>query len=235
MDGYRNGYPIFHRIEVDNMKTWLIIPVVLMTFVGCVFWGETREKTLTARQVTEENVFSYGSVAVKVNPDLRYMNISGNIKIEIMGKASTPTKREFHIFTRPGIDNIVFIETHTRSNPHTFNQPQNITKKMETIQKGQKPIDGRTWEAYIRSHPRFPEQIVSAAKQKGVLIDNYRCGLEIGVARVTNPYNRIYISYLKGINDCTALPQNGGVLSDNQVKMIREFSRQFDENIAISN
>jgi len=104
------------------MKTWSSIPIVMLIFMGCVFWGETREKTLSARQVTEENVFSYGSVSVKLNPELKYMNISGNIKIEIMGKVSTPTKREFHIFTRPGNDNIVFIETHTRSNPHTFDQ-----------------------------------------------------------------------------------------------------------------
>ncbi len=216
------------------MKTWLSIPIVMLIFMGCVFWGEKRDKTFTARQVTEENVFSYGSVSVIVKPDLRYMNISGNIEIEIMGKVSTPTKREFHIFTRPGIDNIVFIETHTRSNPHTFDQSQDLTKKMATIQKGKKPIDGKTWEVYIRSHPQFPEQILSAAKQKGIRIKQYRCGLEIGVARVINRYNRIYISYIKGINDCKALPQNGSVLSDKQIRMIREFANQFDENITIS-
>ena len=225
----------FHRFEVENMKTWLSMAMVLLMVMGCVFWGETREKTLTARQVTEDNVFSYGSVTVKIKPDFSYKNISGNIRIEIMGKISTPTKRDFHIFTRPGGDKIVFIETHTRSNPHTFDQTQNITQKMETIQKGQKPIDGKTWEVYVRSHPRFPEQILSAARQKGVLIAQYRCGLEIGVARVTNRYNRIYISYFKGLNDCQALPQNGSVLNDNQIEMIRKFSQQFDENITISN
>lgn len=217
------------------MKTWLSIPIAILIFTGCVFWGETREKTFTARQVTEDNVFSYGSVVVKVNPDLRYMNISGNIKIEIMGKVSGPTKREFHLFTRPGIDDIVFIETHTRSSPNTFDQSQNITKKMEAIQKGQKPIDGKTWEVYVRSHFQFPEQIVSAARQKGVLIDKYRCGLEIGVARLINRYNRVYVSYLKGLNDCKALPENESVLSDEQIRMIRDFSRQFDENITIYN
>jgi hypothetical protein len=216
------------------MKTWLSIPIVMLIFMGCVFWGETREKTLSARQVTEENVFSYGSVSVKLNPELKYMNISGNVKIEIMGKVSTPTKREFHIFTRPGIDNIVFIETHTRSNPHTFDQSRDLTKKMATIQKGKKTIDGKTWDVYVRAHPQFPEQILKAAGQKGVRIDKYRCGLEIGVARATNRYNRIYVSYLKGINDCKTLPRNGSVLSDEQIRMIREFSQQFDENITIS-
>jgi len=218
------------------MKTWLSIPIVVLIFTGCVFWGETREKTLNARQVTEDNVFTYGSVSVKLNPELKYTNISGNIKIEIMGKvSSTPTKREFHIFTRPGIDNIVFIETHTRNNPHTFDQSRDLTKKMEAIQKGKKTIDGKIWDVYLRAHPEFPEQIQSAAGQKGVEIAKYRCGLEIGVARVTNRYNRIYIGYLKGINDCETLPQNGSVLSDKQIRMIRELSQQFDENITISN
>ena len=216
------------------MKTWLSIPIVMLILMGCVFWGETREKTLTARQVTEENVFSYGSVSVKLNPDLKYMNISGNIKIEIMGKVSTPTKREFHLFSHSGIDNIVFIETHTRYNPNTFDHSRDLTKKMVTIQKGKKTIDGKTWNVYVRSHPQFPEQILSVARQKGVRMKKYSCGLEIGVARVINRYNRIYISYIKGVNDCEALPQNGSVLSDKQIRMIREFANQFDENITIS-
>ena len=216
------------------MKIWLSIPIVSLIFLGCVFWGETREKTLTARQVTEENVFSFGSVFVKLNPDLKYMNISGDIKIEIMGKISAPTKREFHIFSHPGLDNIVFIETHTRSHPHTFDQSRELTKKMVTIQKGKKPIDGKSWDVYVRSHPQFPEQILSAAGQKGVRMKQYRCGLEIGVARTINGQNRIYISYLKGVDDCQELPQNRSVLSGNQIKMIREFSEQFDENIMIS-
>ena len=216
------------------MKIWLSIPIVMLTFLGCTWWGETREKTLTARRVTEENVFSYGSVFVQINPDLEYVDISGDIKIEIMGKVSTPTKREFHIFTRPGIDNIVFIETHTRSNPHTFDQAQEITKKMVTIQKGTKSIDGKTWEVYIRSHPQFPEQILSAAQQKNIRTKQYRCGLEIGVARVINRYNRIYVSYFMGVDDCQGLPRNGSVLSTRQIQMIRKFTRQFEENITIS-
>ena len=52
------------------MNIWLRVPIVMLIFTGCTFWGETREKTLTARQVTEENDFSYGSVSVKLNPDL---------------------------------------------------------------------------------------------------------------------------------------------------------------------
>lgn len=216
------------------MKTWQSIPIIVLVLTGCVFFGETREKTLSAHQVTEKNVFSFGSVSVKVNPDLRYMNISGNITIEIMGKVSTPTKREFHIFTRPGTDNIVFIETHTRSHPHTFDQLQDLTKKMAAIQKGRKPIDGKTWDVYIRSHPQFPEQILSVVKQKGIRIKQYRCGLEVGVARVINPNNRIYISYFRGVDDCQGLPQNGSVLSDSQMQMIRKLTHQFEENITIS-
>jgi hypothetical protein len=216
------------------MKVWLRVPIVILIFAGCSFWGETREKTLTARQITEENDFSYGAVSVKFNPDLKYMNISGNIKIGIMGNVSTPTKREFHIFARSGLDNIVFIETHTRNNPHTFDQTKDLTKNMNTIQKGKKTIDGQLWEVYIRSHPQFPEQILSVVRQKGIRLDTYRCGLEIGVARVINRYNRIYISYFKGIDDCQGLPRNGSVLSSNQIRLIREFAGQFDKNIAIT-
>lgn len=217
------------------MKTLLSIPIVALILMGCVFFGEERVKTFTARQVTEDNVFSYGSVYVKINPDLKYMNISGSIKIEIMGELSTPTKKEFHIFTRPGLNKIVLIETHTRSHPHTFQQPHDdLTKKMATIQKGKKPIDGKTWEVYIRALPEFPEQILSAVRQKGINIEQYRCGLEIGVGRMINRFNRIYISYIKGVKECKTLPQNGSILSDEQIRLIREFANQFDENVTIS-
>ena len=216
------------------MNSWLNIPIIALIVMGCSLYGEDRVKTFTARHVTEENVFSYGSVFVKVNPELKYSNISGNIKVEIMGKVSTPTKKEFHIFARPGENNVVLIETHTRSHPHIFEMPQDLTKNMETIQKGSKSIDGKAWEVYIRAHPQFPEQILSAAKQKGIHIEPYRCGLEIGVGRVINRHNRMYVSYIKGLNDCKELPRNGGVLSGSQLKMVRGFANQFEENITIS-
>jgi hypothetical protein len=216
------------------MKTWLSIPVIVFVFLGCVFFGEERVKTFTARDVTEENVFSYGSVFVRINPDLHYLKISGDITVEIMGKLNTPTQKQFHIFTRPELNRIVLIETHTRKHPHTFEQQQNLTKNMATIQKGKKPIDGRIWDVYVRAHPRFPEQILSAVRQKGIQIPQYRCGLEIGVGRVINRFNRIYVSYLEGVDACNGLPQNGSVLSDIQIQMIREFANQFDANITIS-
>lgn len=216
------------------MKTWLSIPVIVLILMGCSLYGEERKKTFTSRYVTEENAFSYGSVYVKVNPALKYMNISGNIKIEIMGKVSTPTKKDFHIFTRPGLNNFVLIETHTRSHPHTFEVPQDLTKNMKTIQKGRKSIDGKIWDVYIRAHPQFPEQILSAVRQKGIRIKPYRCGLEIGVGRVINRYNRIYVSYIQGLDDCKELPQNDAVLSNHQLQMVREFVNQFETNITIS-
>ena len=208
--------------------------MIMLTFISCVFWGEEREKTFTARQISDENVFSYGSVYVKVNPELGYTNISGNIKVEIMGELSKPTKREFHIFARPGIDKLVLIETHTRTQPHTFDPHRDITKKMSTIQKGKKPVDGRTWDVYVRSHPQFPEQILDAVRQKGILMKRYRCGLEIGAARVINRYNRIYVSYIKGFEECREVPQNNSVLSNDQIRLIREFANEFEENITIS-
>lgn len=216
------------------MKAWLNISIAVLTLVGCSLYGEKREKTFTAREVNRENVFSFGTVNVKINPDLAYMNISGKIKIEIMGKLSTPTKREFHIFTRPGLDDMVLIETHTRNPPHTFEQHKDLTKNMITIQKGKKPIDGKIWEVYTRAHPQFPEQILSAVKQEGIQIEPYRCGLEIGVARVINRFDRIYVSYIKGFDECQDLPQNESVLSDNQIQMLRELAKQFDTIITIS-
>ena len=216
------------------MKTWLNLPIIVLILTGCVFWGETREKTFMAHQVTEENVFSYGSVYVKINPDQKYKNISGSIKVEIMGELSKPTRREFHIFARPGLNNFVLIETHTRNSPHTFKEPQDILKNMKTIQNGKKSIDGKIWDVYIRALPQFPEQLSNAARQQGIQIKPYGCGLEIGVARVINRFNRIYVSYIKGVDECAELPQNNSVLSDDQLKMIRAFANQFDENITIS-
>jgi hypothetical protein len=201
--------------------------------MGCGLYGEERTKTFTSRYVTEENDIYYGSVHVKVNPALKYMNVSGSIKVEIQGQASNLTKREFHIFTRPGLENMVLVETNTRNLFHPFQQPQDLMKDMQTIQKGKKPIDGKTWDVYVRALPEFPEQILSAAKQKGVLVKQYRCGLEIGARRLINSQYRIYVSYIKGFDDCQGLPQNDGLLSDSQLKMIREFSQQFDANITI--
>ena len=216
------------------MMTGLRLFIAGLLVAGCTFWGEEREKTLVARHVSRENTFYYGSVNVQVNPELNYENISGDIKIEIMGKLSTRTKREFHIFARPGLNKLVFIETHTRYNPDTFDQRQDLTKNMTTIQKGKKPIDGKTWYIFVRAHPQYPEQILSAVKQQGINLKSYDCGLEIGVGRVINLYNRIYVSYIKGFDECRDLPQNGSILSDRQIKMIREFAGQFDENIKIS-
>jgi hypothetical protein len=221
--------------EVKNMTILLrSILVATLMLAGCTFWGIEEEKTFTAQHVSRENVFSFASVTVEVNPDLKYQNISGDVKIEIFGKLSTPTRRAFHIFTRPGLNKVVFIETHTRNYPHTFEVPQDLTKNMSTIQKGKKTIDGKIWYVFVRAHPEYPEQILSAVRQQGIRIESYGCGLEIGVARVIDRFNRIYISYLKGINECRGLPQNNSLISDRQLKMIRELASQFDENISIS-
>jgi hypothetical protein len=209
----------------------ILIAVIIL---GCVM-KEEPVKTYTARQITEDNVFSYGSVDVKVNPNLDYLNISGSIKKDEKGVSNDPTKREFHIFTRPGLNKIVLIETHTRSHQNAFQQAQDdLTKNMAVIQKGRKPIAGKTWEVYLRALPEFPEQILSAVRQKGISIEQYRCGLEIGVAKVIDRFSRIYISYLKGVKECKTLPQNGSILSDEQIRLIRKFANQFDENITIS-
>ena len=209
----------------------LLIAVII---AGCVT-KEEPVKMFTAQRVTADNVFSYGSVEVKVNPNLDYLNISGSIKKDKKGVSNDPTKREFHIFTRPGINEIVLIETHTRSHPNPFKLPQDeVTKNIAVIQKGRKPFDGKTWEVYIRSLPEFPETILSAVRQKGIRIEQFRCGMEIAVAKMLDRFSRIYIRYLKGVEECKTLPQNGSTLSDEQIRFIREFANQFDENITIS-
>ncbi len=216
------------------MRAWIWICIVELIFSGCKLFGENRVKTFTARQVTEENVLSYGSVFVKVNPELQYSNVSGDIKVEIMGEVDKPTKKEFHIFARSGSNRMVFIETHTRYHPHTFIENRDLTKKMELIQTGNKPIDGKTWAVYVRTLLEFPEQILNAVRQKDIRIESFRCGLEIGVARTINLHNRIYISYIRGEKECKQLPTNGGVLNDRQIQLVREFAAEFDANISIS-
>ena len=216
------------------IKLWLSFPVVVFIIMGCTFWGEKREKTFAAREVTEENEFIYGSVWVKINPELKSLEISGDVEVKIMDRLSQPTQREFHIFTRPGMNKMVVIEIHTRNHPHTFDEFKELTKKMAVIQKGTKLIDGQSWEVYIRALPEFPEQILSALRQKKIRIREYRCGLEIGAAKQIDRQSRIYISYIKGIEECAKLPQNGGVLNKSQIQTIREFTKQFDANITIT-
>jgi hypothetical protein len=215
------------------MKTIFNIFLIIHLLAGCTFWGEERSKTFNALDVTEENTVSFGSVIVTVNPDQKYMNLSGNIDVQIQGQSGGPTKRKFHVFARPGLANMVLIETHRRNMFNPFQQPQDLTKDMKTIQKGRKPIDGKTWDVYIRALPDFPEQILNAAEQKGVRIKQYECGLEIGVRRLINSQHRIYVSYIKGLDDCQGLPLNDSLLSDKQRRMIREFTNQFEANVAI--
>jgi hypothetical protein len=221
--------------EVKLLKTCWRISIAVLILAGCAFFGEQRKETFNAQNVTKDYELDYGSVHVKVNPALKYMNVSGRIKIEIRGHSSDLTKREFHLFARPGLENMVLIETNTRNIFNPFQQPQDLIKDMQTIQQGKKRIDGKMWDVYVRALPEFPEQILSAARQQGVQIKQYPCGLEIGARRLINSQMRIYVSYIKGFDDCRGLPQNDGTLSDRQLKMIREFSRQFDKNITISN
>ena len=212
------------------------IEAILMAVIilGCTM-KEEPIKTFTAHQVTDDNIFSYGSVAVKVNPNLDYLNISGTIKKDETGISNDPTIREFYIFTRPGSNKIVLVETHTRNYPHPFQLPQDeLIKNMAVIQKGTKPIDGKAWEVYTRALPEFPAQILSAVVQKGIHMEPFPCGLEIGAAKVIDRFHRIYVRYIKGVSECKTLPQNGSILSDEQLRSIREFANQFDENITIS-
>jgi hypothetical protein len=213
------------------------IQAILMAAVilGCAM-KEEPVKTFTAVTVTKDNIFSYGSVAVKVNPNLDYFNIAGTVKKAETGVPKDPTIRDFYIFTRPGSDKIVLIETNTRSQLNPFQLPQDeLMINIPVIQKGQKPINGKLWEIYIRALPEFPEQISSAVRQKGIRFEPHRCGLEIGAGKVLDRFHRIYIKYIKGINECQTLPKNGGILSGEQLQSIRELANQFDENITIAN
>ena len=212
------------------------IEALLMTLVifGCLMKAEP-VKTFTALRVTEDNVLSYDSVAVKVNPNLDYFNISGTVEKTIIGVSDDPTIRQFYLFTRPGSDKLILIETNTRDDSHPFRLPQDdVVQNMPVIQKGRKPIDGKSWEVYVRALPEFPEHILDAVRQKGISVEPYRCGLEIGVGKVLDRFHRIYVKYIRGQTECKTLPQNGGILSDEQIRSIREFSNEFDENITIS-
>ena len=224
------GKKLFGKEVMWEYRAFLILLII----IGCVT-KEAPVKTFTSRMVAEDNVFSYGSVKVKVSSELDYLNISGSIKKKKFGNSNDPTKREFHIFIRPGINKIVLIETHTRSFPNTFRQSQSdLTKKISTIHKGRKPIDGKTWEVYIRALPEFPTQILSAARQKGIRIEPYRCGMEIGFVRAIDPFSRIYIYYIEGVDKCESLPQNGSILGDEQVGFVQDLIDQFYKYITIS-
>ena len=62
------------------MRTLASILMVAV-IAGCL-GPEQRAKTFSARRVTEDNIFSYGSVTVKVNPDLQYTTISGSTDLK---------------------------------------------------------------------------------------------------------------------------------------------------------
>jgi hypothetical protein len=208
--------------------------LVAAVIAGCLMNTEP-VKIFTASGVVKDNSFTFAAVAVHVNPDLDYFNISGTVKKEVLGVSNDLTQREFYLFARPGSDKMVLIETQTRGQSHPFRLPQDdVFINMPVIQSGSKPIDGKPWAIYVRALPEFPEQIISAAEQKGIHIKRFACGLEIGVGKVVDRYHRIYIKYIMGRTDCQTLPQNGGVLSEAQLRTIREFSGQFDENITIS-
>ena len=210
------------------------ILMIAAIIFGCA-GEEEYVKTFTARQITEDNIFSYGPVEVKVNPDLDYLNISGRVKKDKKYDPNDPTIREFHLFAHPGVNKVVLIETHTRKHPNAFQRFQNdFTKNMAVIQKGRKLIDGKHWDVYVRALPEFPQHIIDAASQKGIGFENYRCGLEIGCVRLIDRFSRINVSYIKGAEDCMKLPQNGGILSEEQIQSIRSFANQFDESISIS-
>ena len=207
--------------------------MMAVIIVGCSI-KQHPASTATDSQIND-NVFSYGSITVKVNPELTYGDITKSMAVDPKREAHIVTRKEFYIFTRPGANKLVLIETHTRSSPHTFKQSiHNLTHKMAAIQKGKKPIDGKIWEVYIRALPKFPEQIANAARAKGIRFEEYGCGLEIGICRLISRYRRIYVSYIEGSNNCSELPQNGSVLSDEQIQIIRKFSNQFDKNITIA-
>jgi hypothetical protein len=217
---------------MDMRKMGLILVAAIIS--GCLTNAEP-VKIFTASGVTEDNGLTFGTVVVHVNPELDYFNISGTVQKEVIGVSNDLTQRKFYLFTHPGSDKMVLIETNTRGHSHPFRLPQDdVFKNMPVIQKGSKPIDGKPWGIYLRALPDFPEQIFSAAGQKSIRIERYGCGLEIGVGKVIDRFHRIYIKYIKGLTDCRTLPQNGGVLSESQLRSIREFAGQFDENITIS-
>ena len=207
--------------------------ILMMLFIVSCAVKEEPLKTFTAEQVTDSNVFSFVSVTVKVNPNLNYSDISGSIKKR--KKWQDPTKREFHMFASPMENKIVLIETHTRTQPDSFQSSRGeLTKNKEVIQRGSKLIAGETWELYTRSLPEFDEYILNAFSQKKIRMEQYRCGLEIGIAREIDRFNRIYVRYIKGMEQCQSLPQNGSILNDEQLRLMRVFAGELEETITVS-
>jgi hypothetical protein len=212
------------------MRKFVII-LISTVFFGCTTTDKPLKK-FTSSQVIEDNVLSFASVEVNVHPELNY-NISGHIEKD--KRWSDPTNREFNIFTHPGVNKIVVIETHSRRLPNSFQSSHSILiQHKAVIQKGSKPIDGNTWEVYTRALSDFPEYILSAIKQKGIRIEPYSCGLEMGVARELNRFSRIYVSYIEGVEKCRILPQNGNHLNGSQIRLMQNFVSRFEDNITIT-
>ena len=210
----------------------LVILIISAVFLGCAPTNKP-VKTYTSLKVSEENVLSFASVDVIVHPELD-QQISGHIKKD--KKWDDPTKREFHIFTHPGTSKIVLIETHSRRLPNSFQASQDrLFKHKAVIQKGSKHMAGQTWEVYTRALSEFPENVVSAIKQKGIRMGSYSCGLELGVARELDRFSRIFISYIEGLKECQTLPRNGSHLNNAQIRFLQDFVSRFDENITITN
>jgi hypothetical protein len=213
------------------MMRKIVILIISVGFLGCTTANEPA-KTYTASEVTKENVLSFASVDVNVHPDLDYQ-ISGHLKKD--KSWDDPTKREFSIFTHPGMSKIVLIETHSRRLPNSFQASQDrLFKHKAVIQKGSKRLAGQTWEVYTRTFYEFPENVISAIKQKGIRMESYSCGMEMGVARELDRFSRIFISYIEGLRECQTLPQNGGYLNDAQIRLLQDFVSRFDETITIS-
>ena len=208
-----------------------IIFIITAVFFGCTTTTEP-VKTYTASKVSKENVLSFASVDVFVHPDL-YHHISGRIKKE---KAwDDPTRRDFSIFTHPGMNRIVLIETHSRRLPDSFQAAQDrLFKHKVVLQKGSKRMAGQTWEVFTRSFYEFPENIIGPIKQEGIRMESYSCGLEMGVARELDRFSRIFISYIEGLKECQTLPPNASHLNNAQIRLLQDFVSRFDENITIS-
>lgn len=210
----------------------LVILIISAVLLACTTTDKPA-KTYTSSKVTKENVLSFASVDVNVHPDLDHQ-ISGHIKKN--KKWDDPTKREFNIFTHPGVNRFVLIETHSRRLPNSFQATQDrLFKDMEVIQKGSKHMAGQNWEVYTRALLEFPENIIGAIKQEGIRMESYSCGLELGLARELDRFNRIFISYIEGLEKCQTLPQNGSHLNNAQIRFLQDFVSRFEENITITN
>ena len=215
------------------MKKILYILIAVFA-IGCTVNGKPVD-TGSYGQVTSGNVFTYGPAIVIVNPDFEYFRTSERLNLKAEDWVDSNAKKEYHIFAEPNLTKGVIIITLTIRNTLThWRSNQDLMKNIEAIEKEKTKIDDKTYHCCIRAFSKFPEPMLSAIKERGKDVENFRCGLEKAACRVLSRFKLMCVHYIEELYDCSGISNHSHLIGDKQKKVIQEFAKRFDENITIS-